>query len=155
MRALSFFGTSQNNIDLKGRVSIPVKYRSALGPSFIVTIGFDKCLCIYTYEQWEILEKQLRKLSSTKKDMRDFTRYLFAGASEVELDKQGRILIPANLREFAELEKEVTILGVNNRIEIWNRERWEIRNRETAARFNEIGENLINFDVDFDDEDDA
>ena len=84
--------------------------------------------------------------------MRDFTRYLFAGASEVELDKQGRILIPANLREFAELEKEVTILGVNNRIEIWNRERWDERNRETAARFNEIGESLINFDVDFDDD---
>ena len=149
---MSFYGTSQNNIDLKGRVSIPVKYRNALGESFIVTIGFDKCLCVYTQEGWSKLERQLRKLSSTKKDMRDFTRYLFAGASEVELDKQGRILIPANLRAFAELEKEATVLGVGNRIEIWNRERWEINSMETAARFNEIGENLINFDVDFDDD---
>ena len=68
----------------------------------------------------------------------------------MELDKQGRILIPANLREYADLEKEVTIIGVGNRIEIWNRERWDERNRETAARFDEIGEGLIDFDVDFD-----
>ncbi len=147
---MSFYGTSQNNIDLKGRVSIPVKYRDALGASFMVTIGFDRCLSVYTWEQWHVLERQLKRLSSTKKEKRDFSRHIFAGATDVELDKQGRILIPANLREYAGLEKEVTIIGVGDRIEIWNRERWEERNRETAAKFDEIGENLIDFDVDFD-----
>jgi MraZ protein len=150
---MSFFGTSHNSLDAKGRVSIPVRYREALGPSFIVTIGFDKCLCVYSFSQWHKIEKQIRRLSSTKKDMRDFSRYLFGGATEVEPDKQGRILLPANLRAYAELEKDVTILGVNNRIEIWDRAKWDERNAKAAERFNEIGETLIDFDVDFDDED--
>ena len=151
---MSFFGTHQNNMDAKGRVSMPVRYREALGASFIVTIGFDKCLCVYSFEQWQVIERQVRRLSSTKKDMRDFSRYLFGGATEVEPDKQGRILLPAHLRAYAELDKEVTILGVNNRVEIWDRAKWDERNAQAAERFNEIGESIINFDVDFDDDED-
>ena len=90
---MSFMGTYQNNVDPKGRVSIPVKYREALGERFFVTKGFDSCIDIYTVEEWEKFAEKLHKLSVTKRDMRDFVRFIFGNATEVELDKQGRILL--------------------------------------------------------------
>lgn len=147
---MSFMGTYPYSIDPKGRVGIPVKFREALGASFVVTKGFDQCLCVYPFEQWQALEQKLRKLSITKKDMRDFTRYLFAGATEVELDKQGRILLPSILRQFAGLEKDVMVIGVSSRVEIWDKEKWEEYNEKTSESFGDIAENLISFDADFD-----
>ena len=122
---MSFMGTYQNNVDPKARVSIPVKYRDALGERFFVTKGFDSCIDIYTVDEWEKFADKLQKLSVTKRDMRNFVRFIFGNATEVELDKQGRILLPKQLRDYAELEKDVTFVGTSSRAEIWNTEKWE------------------------------
>ena len=106
---MSFMGTYQNNVDPKGRVSIPVKYREALGERFFVTKGFDSCIDIYTVEEWEKFAEKLHKLSVTKRDMRDFVRFIFGNATEVELDKQGRILLPAMLRETVGIDRKSVV----------------------------------------------
>lgn len=147
---MSFMGTYQNNVDPKGRVSIPVKFREALGERFYVTKGFDRCIDIHTAAGWERLTEKLQKLSVTKKDMRDFVRFIFGNATDVELDKQGRILLPAMLRETVGIEKEVVVMGVGSKIEIWDKAAWEERQNAVAQRIADISENVGEFDVDFD-----
>ena len=147
---MSFMGTYQNNVDPKGRVSIPVKYREALGERFFVTKGFDNCIDIYTLEEWEKFAQKLHKLSVTKRDMRDFVRFIFGNATEVELDKQGRILLPAMLRDTVGIEKEVIVMGVGNKVEIWDRAAWEAHQQVLSQHIAEISENVGTFDVDFD-----
>ena len=120
-----FIGEYQHTLDPKGRVIMPSKFRDGLGESFVVTKGLDNCLFVYPQGEWEELERKLRILPLTSKDARAFTRFFFSGATECELDKQGRILIPANLREYAGLDKDLIIIGVASRIEIWGKERWE------------------------------
>jgi len=100
-----FYGEYQHSVDAKGRVIIPSKFREGLGEKFILTKGLDNCLFAYSLEEWSNLEAKLRSLPFTDKDVRAFVRFFFAGAAEVEVDKQGRILIPQNLREYAGLEK--------------------------------------------------
>ena len=116
-------GEYSHNIDAKGRLNFPAKLREDLGQRFIVTKGLDDCLFVYSLEEWERLEQKIKELPMSKACT--IQRYLFSGAWEVEPDKQGRILIPANLREFAGLEKDVLVIGASNRAEIWNRSRWE------------------------------
>ncbi len=147
---MSFMGTYQNNVDPKGRVSIPVKYRDALGERFFVTKGFDSCIDIYTVDEWEKFADKLQKLSVTKRDMRNFVRFIFGNATEVELDKQGRILLPAMLRETVGIEKEVIVMGVGNKVEIWDKAKWEEHQQVISQHISEISENLGSFDVDFD-----
>ncbi len=147
---MSFMGTYQNNVDPKGRVSIPVKYRDALGERFFVTKGFDSCIDIYTVDEWEKFADKLQKLSVTKRDMRNFVRFIFGNATEVELDKQGRILLPAMLRETVGIEKEVIVMGVGNKVEIWDKAKWEEHQQVISQHISEISENLGAFDVDFD-----
>lgn len=147
---MSFMGTYQNNVDPKGRVSIPVKFREALGERFFITKGFDRCIDIHTAPGWESLTEKLQKLSVTKRDMRDFVRFIFGNAAEVELDKQGRILLPSLLRETVGIEKEVVVMGVGNKIEIWDKAAWEERQNAVAQRIADISENVGEFDVDFD-----
>lgn len=147
---MSFMGTYQNNVDPKGRVSIPVKYRDALGERFFVTKGFDSCIDIYTVDEWEKFAEKLHKLSVTKRDMRDFVRFIFGNATEVELDKQGRILLPSMLRETVGIEKEVIVMGVGNKVEIWDKAKWEEHQQVISQHISEISENLGAFDVDFD-----
>ena len=98
-------------------------------------------------DEWEILEEKLKKLPLTKKDARAFTRFFFSGATECEVDKQGRINIPANLRAYAGLDKECVVIGVSNRIELWAKENWEAYVVESEASFAEIAENLMDFDI--------
>ena len=117
-----FRGEYQHALDLKGRVNFPVKIREGLGERFIVTRGLDHCLFVYSGEGWAELEGKLRALPMSKS--RDIQRFFFASAVEVEPDKQGRILIPQNLRDYAGLEKDIIIIGVSDRAEIWSRERW-------------------------------
>lgn len=112
-------------MDAKGRVIIPSKFREGLGESFILTKGLDNCLFAYSSKEWAELEAKLRSLPFTDKDVRAFVRFFFAGATECELDKQGRILIPNNLRQHAKLEKDVYIIGVSTRVEIWDKSEWE------------------------------
>lgn len=118
-----FMGEYNHTIDTKGRLIVPSKFREALGDAFVVTKGLDGCLFVYDNIEWSLFEEKLKSLPITNKEARQFVRFFLAGATEAEVDKQGRILIPNVLREFAELTKEVVLIGVGSRIEIWSRER--------------------------------
>ena len=120
-----FMGEYNHTIDPKGRLIIPAKFREALGDEFVVTKGLDGCLFVYANTEWNNFEEKLRTLPLTNKNARQFTRFFLAGAAACEVDKQGRILIPQVLREFAKLEKDVVLVGVASRIEIWSKDRWE------------------------------
>jgi len=143
-----FMGEYQHSIDGKGRVIIPARFREELGENFIVTRGLDNCLFVYPQEEWEKLEKKLKALPFTKADARAFTRFFFSGAVECEADKQGRVLIPQNLRNHANLDKEAVVIGVSNRVEIWSREVWEKYSEEANLSFEEISEKIVDFDLD-------
>ena len=135
-----FMGEYNHTIDAKGRLIIPSKFREILGDAFVVTKGLDGCLFVYDNEEWKRFEEKLRSLPITNKEARQFVRFFLAGATEAEVDKQGRILIPNVLREFAEITKDVMLVGVGSRIEIWSRERFE----ETASfeDMDEIAEHM-------------
>lgn len=119
-------GEYSHTIDTKGRMIVPAKFRTELGERFIVTKGFDGCLYGYSLEEWKSIEEKIKTLPLiTGKDARNFTRFFFSSAIECELDSQGRILISQNLRTHAELVKDVVVIGVSTRIEIWSKEKWE------------------------------
>ncbi len=120
-----FMGEYNHTIDTKGRVIIPSKFREILGDEFVVTKGLDGCLFVYDMKEWTVFEEKLKSLPITNKDARQFARFFLAGAAAVETDKQGRILVPNVLREFADLNKDVVLVGVASRVEIWSKERWE------------------------------
>ncbi|MDP5273147.1 division/cell wall cluster transcriptional repressor MraZ [Chengkuizengella axinellae] len=143
-----FMGEYQHNIDEKGRVIVPSKFRDSLGSTFIMTRGLDQCLFIYPSAEWSVLEKKLKALPLMKSDARAFTRFFFSGATECELDKQGRVNIPNNLKSHAKLEKESILIGVSNRIEVWNKEVWEGYFQQSESSFNEIAEKLVDLDFD-------
>lgn len=142
-----FMGEYQHNLDAKGRIIVPAKFREGLGEVFVVTRGLDDCLFIYPKDEWTILETKLKQLPLTKKDARKFTRFFLSGASELEIDKQGRISIPQPLRKYANLTKECTVIGVSNRIEIWDDSTWQSYVTESEESFAEIAENLMDFDL--------
>ncbi|RWR08198.1 division/cell wall cluster transcriptional repressor MraZ [Siminovitchia fortis] len=142
-----FMGEYQHNIDAKGRLIVPAKYREHLGDSFVVTRGLDQCLFGYPMEEWKKIEEKLKALPLTKKDARAFTRFFFSGAVECELDKQGRVNLPASLLGYAKLEKECVILGVSSRFEIWSKDLWEDYSLASEESFAEIAENMIDFDI--------
>ncbi|NLY80898.1 MAG: division/cell wall cluster transcriptional repressor MraZ [Lysinibacillus sp.] len=141
-----FMGEYQHSVDAKGRLIIPSKFRESLGSTFVITRGLDNCLFGYPMDEWRKLEEKLKNLPMTKKDARAFARFFFSVATEVEIDKQGRINIPSNLAGYAKLEKECVILGVSTKIEIWAKELWEEYFNEAEESFNDIAENLIGFD---------
>jgi len=142
-----FMGEYQHNIDQKGRMIVPSKFREGLGDRFVVTRGLDKCLFAYPMDEWKNIETKLKKLPLTKKDARAFTRFFFSGAVECELDKQGRINIPQTLRQYASLEKECVVIGVSERIELWSSDNWTDYVTESEESFAEIAENLMDFDI--------
>ena len=133
-----FMGQYNHTVDAKGRVFVPAKFREALGEQFVVTMGLDGCLFLYPQEQWESFAGQLQSLPGTK-EARQLQRYFLAGAAELEVDKQGRILIPAHLREHAELNKEIIFVGVLGKIELWSEERWK---KNTFAGMDEAAEKM-------------
>lgn len=120
-----FYGEYQHTVDPKGRAIVPSKFRDGLGDKFIMTKGLDNCLFVFSMEEWANLESKLRSLPLTSTDARSFGRFLFSGAAECEVDKQGRILIPQNLREYAGLDKDIYIIGVSTRVEVWDKVKWE------------------------------
>ena len=122
--AIMFMGEYSHSIDEKGRLIIPSKFRFELGETFVLTRGLDGCLCVYPQSEWNILEEKLRELPLTNKNARTITRFLVSGAASCELDKQGRILVPTALREYAGLEKDVVVTGNLERIEIWDKAKW-------------------------------
>lgn len=131
-----FIGEYQHAIDTKNRMIIPSKFRDELGSNFILTKGLDGCLYAFTINEWKFLEEKLKSLPLTSKDARAFVRFFFSGANEIEIDKQGRALIPQTLLEYAQIKKDIVSIGVSTRIEVWSKEKWEEYN---------------NSDIDFDD----
>lgn len=140
-----FMGEFQHNIDSKGRLIIPSKLREELGETFIVTRGMDGCLFGYTLDEWSLLEDKIKEMPLSKKDARTFVRFFYSAATECDIDKQGRINLPANLRKYAELEKPCVIIGVSNRIEIWSEARWADFSVEAEENFDDIAENMVDF----------
>ena len=136
------YGEYQHSLDAKGRVNFPAKLREALGARFFITRGLDNCLFAYSEQEWAGLEEKIRALPMSK--ARGLQRFFFAGAVDVEPDKQGRVLIPASLREFAGLEKDIVIIGASTRAEIWDLDRYNAANAEltsdmVAQAMDEIG----------------
>ena len=121
---------------------MPAKLREDMGEKFIITKGLDKCLFGFSQTEWANFEEKLKTLPLTNKNARDFVRFFLSGAMECEIDKQGRFLISSNLRNVATLEKEVIIIGVGTRIEIWNKEKWENYNSEENISADDIAENM-------------
>lgn len=138
-----FLGEYQHSLDLKARVIIPAKFREELGPKFVATKGLDHCIFVYPMDEWQAIENKLRSLPFTRADVRSFARFFFSGASELEIDKQGRILLPASLREYANIDKELVIIGVGSRLEIWSSETWVSYNQNAEASYEDFAESLV------------
>ena len=135
-----FMGEYNHTVDAKGRFIVPSKFREQLGDEFVVTKGLDGCLFVYENTEWKVLEEKLHTLPLTNANARKFSRFFLAGATSCEVDKQGRILLPQILRDFAGIEKEAVLVGVGSRIEIWSRERWLEAN--SYDDMEEIAENM-------------
>ena len=135
-------GQYEHSLDAKGRLIMPAKLREDMGEKFIITKGLDGCLFGFSQKEWENFEAKLKTLPLTNKNARDFVRFFLSGAMECEIDKQGRFLISSNLRKVATLEKEVVIIGVGTRIEIWNKNKWEEYNSEENISADSIAENM-------------
>lgn len=120
-----FIGEYRHSLDPKGRVIVPAKFRDGLGDKFVITKGLDGCLFAYSKEEWTNFENKTKSLPLTNKDARAFVRFFFSGAVECEIDKQGRILIPPVLRDYATLTKDLVVIGVSSRVEIWSQEKWD------------------------------
>ena len=136
-----FMGEYNHTVDPKGRLIVPAKFREQLGDEFVVTKGLDGCLFVYTSEEWHNIEEKFRNISMTSKDARKFSRFFFAGAASCELDKQGRILLPPVLREYSNLTKDVVLVGVLSRVEIWDKDRWQ-ENTYDEDEMDEIAEHM-------------
>ncbi len=142
-----FYGEYSHSIDRKGRLILPAKFREAAKGHFIekffVTRGLDNCLFMFSEEEWRSQEAKFKAISFTKPDVRKFNRIYFSGAVEVTFDTQGRILLPQYLKDFAQIKKDVVVVGVSNRIEIWARDKWEEFYKNSRQSFEEIAEKLM------------
>ena len=136
----TFMGEYNHTIDQKGRIIVPSKFREMLGEHFIVTKGLDKCLWVFTSDEWEEFSGKLTSLPVAKKDARSVAKFFLAGAMEAETDKMGRILLPQYLRDFAKLDTDVAIIGVGSRVEIWDKAAWD--EESTFDDIDEIAEHM-------------
>ena len=136
-------GEYRHNVDEKKRLVIPSKFRSELGDKFILTRGLDKCLFIYSEEEWNKINDKLKALPFTQKDARNFNRFFLSGATVCEIDQAGRISITSPLVEYAGITKECVIIGVGDRLEIWSKESWESFMSDNIDNFSDIAENLF------------
>ena len=137
-----FLGEFSHSIDEKGRLAVPKKFRLELQKGLIITRGLDNCLFVFTDEEWKKLAEQLQKLPLTQSNARAFVRLMFAGASEENLDKQGRIIVPNFLREYAEIQKNVVVAGLMNRVEIWAEDKWNDYKRNAEKKHTDLAEQL-------------
>ena len=137
-----FLGEYTHSIDAKGRVAVPAKFRDKLTAGAIITRGLDQCLFIFTSAEWEALAQKLIALPLAQANSRAFVRLMMAGAANVDIDAQGRVLVPEYLRNYAKLKKEAVVTGLYNRIEVWDRESWERYKEKTEGASDEIAEKL-------------
>lgn len=142
-----FIGEYHHTIDEKGRIIIPAKFREELGNTFIITRGIENCLFVYSEENWAKITNKLNSLPFTKKDARTFNRFFMSGATNVELDKQGRVNISKPLIDYATLLKDCVIIGTGDRLEVWSQESWESFFDSTKDSMSDIAENLFNESV--------
>lgn len=145
--AAMFMGEYRHAIDDKNRLIIPAKFRESLGDKFVMTKGLDNCLFLYSQTEWQSLENKLKSLPFTKADARAFVRFFFSGATECELDKQGRVLLPNNLKDFGRIVKDVVIIGVSSRVEIWSVEEWDNYSRNAENAYAEIAEKMVDLGI--------
>lgn len=143
-----FIGEYHHTIDEKGRIIIPSKFREELGDSFIITRGIENCLFVYSLDNFKKITDKLMSLPFTKKDARNFSRFFMSGATNVELDKQGRVNVTAPLINYANLKKDCVIIGTGDRLEIWSQEGWESFFNSSKDDMSDIAENLFNESVD-------
>ncbi len=137
-----FIGEYKHSVDEKGRMAVPSKFRVTLSKGAVVTRGLDNCLFLYTKEEWKKLVENISSLPVQKQKSRAFARLMLAGAMDVAIDSQGRILIPEYLRSFAGIKKEVTVAGLYNRLEIWDSKFWDIYKKKTEKESTKIAEEL-------------
>ena len=137
-----FIGEYRHSLDVKGRIIVPAKFRDGLNDKFVLTKGLDGCLFAYSKEEWANFEEKIKSLPLTNKDARAFVRFFFAGAVECEIDKQGRTLIPPMLREYAGLSKDIVIIGVSNRVEIWSQDKWDSYSEAEDLEADELSEKM-------------
>ena len=142
-----FYGQYEHSLDAKDRVIIPSKFREIFkehyAEKFFITRGLDRCLFVFTEEDWKTQEKKFRDLSFTREEARKFNRLYFSGACEALCDKQGRILIPSYLKDYGEIKQDVMIIGVSDRIEIWAKEKWDQFFKDNLGSFESLAEKLI------------
>jgi len=142
-----FYGEYRHSIDRKGRLIIPAQFRKMLKENYIekvyITRGLDKCLFVFTEEEWKLQEQKFKSIPFTKSDSRKFNRLYFSGASEASFDKQGRILIPQYLKKYAGIKKNVVVVGVSNRFEIWDEDVWDKYYSDTETLFEDVAEDLL------------
>ena len=137
-----FIGEYSHNLDDKGRLAIPVKFRDQLRRGAVVTRGLDNCLFLYTRTEWGKLAEKLAALPISQSNSRAFARLMLAGAMDIDVDKQGRVILPEYLRKFASLKKELVLAGLYNRIEIWDASNWETYKGQTEAESGNIAERM-------------
>jgi len=142
-----FIGEYQHNLDEKGRLAVPAKFRGKLIKGAVVTKGLDNCLFVYTAEEWQKLATKLAALPISKANTRAFSRLMLAGAMDVQLDKQGRIVLPEYLRKYAGLKKKSIIAGLYNRLEVWDEDNWNKYKKGTEKQSSDIAEALEGLDV--------
>lgn len=138
-----FLGEYQHSLDIKARFIVPARFREELGGRFVATKGLDNCVFIYPLDEWKNIEEKIRSLPFTRADVRSFARFFFSGAAELEPDKQGRVVLPQNLREYAQIDKDLVIIGVGPRIEIWSSPIWAAYNQTAASSYESYAESLV------------
>ena len=142
-----FYGEHEHSIDRKGRLIIPSKFREVFKENYVerffITRGLDTCLFVFTEDEWKKQESRFRTLSFTNSEARHFNRLYFSGASEVNCDRQGRILVPEYLKEFAQIKRDVVIVGVSNRMEIWSKENWAVFYNNSKDSFEKMAEKIL------------
>jgi MraZ protein len=143
-----FLGRFLHTIDTKGRLSIPMKFREVLTDRYeeklIITTDLDPCLVAYPLEEWRLIEEKTKNLPMMQKEVKDFMRFFYSGAVVCSLDRQGRVLIPPSLREYAKLSRDVTLIGMYNKIEVWDSKKWKEQEIDVPRSFEKIGETLAN-----------
>ena len=142
-----FIGKYEHILDTKNRVIVPSKFRENLEDRFFMTKGLDNCLFIYPEVEWKELESKLKKLPLTNREARAFVRFFFSGASECNLDKQGRVLIPRDLKEHSKIIRDIVIIGVASRIEIWSKEQWDRYNSNEGLSYENIAEKMYELGI--------
>lgn len=142
-----FIGEYHHTIDQKGRIAVPVKFRASFAGGAVIARGIDNCLSVYTKDAWKVLADKIATLPISKANTRAFSRHMLTGAMEAELDKQGRIILPDYLRQYAALTKKVVVAGVSDRLELWDSATWEQYRMQTEKSSSDIAETLDELSV--------